>query len=165
MEKGYFVSRAVKHLLRWFICCRLHFRSGLSFVFQAPNSMKSVLQSFWLLTVAFGDLIVVILASVLPQMGVVSHAIYCSDYEIKQTISFLYETNVMPVLKLKVEKSIILTLKETLIQSLTDLGLGTLDSVPFALSRPFFAPRGWGELTRQETLTSPALSDFLLQCL
>jgi len=39
---------------------------------QAPTSMKSVLQSFWLLTVAFGDLIVVILASVLPAMGVVS---------------------------------------------------------------------------------------------
>ena len=35
--------------------------------------MKSVLQSFWLLTVAFGDLIVVILASVLPVIGVVSH--------------------------------------------------------------------------------------------
>ena len=44
----------------------------LSFLFQAPASMKSVLQSFWLLTVAFGDLIVVILASVLPAMGVVS---------------------------------------------------------------------------------------------
>ena len=45
----------------------------MSYMFQAPASMKSVLQSFWLLTVAFGDLIVVILASVLPAMGVVSH--------------------------------------------------------------------------------------------
>ena len=44
-------------------------------VFQAPASMKSVLQSFWLLTVAFGDLIVVILASVLPAIGVVSYVI------------------------------------------------------------------------------------------
>lgn len=45
--------------------------TGLGFAYsQAPTSMKSVLQSFWLLTVAFGDLIVVILASVLPAMGV-----------------------------------------------------------------------------------------------
>ena len=41
--------------------------------------MKSVLQSFWLLTVAFGDLIVVILASVLPAMGVVSHTSHRTD--------------------------------------------------------------------------------------
>lgn len=33
--------------------------------------MKSVLQSFWLLTVAFGDLIVVILSSAKPVNGVV----------------------------------------------------------------------------------------------
>lgn len=38
--------------------------------------MKSVLQSFWLLTVAFGDLIVVILASVMPALGVVSNLIF-----------------------------------------------------------------------------------------
>lgn len=45
--------------------------TGLGFAYsQAPASMKSVLQSFWLLTVAFGDLIVVILASVLPAIGV-----------------------------------------------------------------------------------------------
>lgn len=44
--------------------------------FQAPSSMKSVLQSFWLLTVAFGDLIVVILASVMPALGVVSNLIF-----------------------------------------------------------------------------------------
>ena len=34
--------------------------------------MKSVLQSFWLLTVAFGDLLVVILSSAKPVEGVVS---------------------------------------------------------------------------------------------
>ena len=56
-------------------------------MFQAPASMKSVLQSFWLLTVAFGDLIVVILASVLPTMGVVSHS---TGYEAK-VIFCLYE--------------------------------------------------------------------------
>ncbi|XP_078369517.1 solute carrier family 15 member 2-like isoform X1 [Oculina patagonica] len=45
--------------------------TGLGFAYsQAPNSMKSVLQSFWLLTVAGGDLIVVILSSVMPQIGV-----------------------------------------------------------------------------------------------
>lgn len=33
-----------------------------SFMFQAPVSMKSVLQAGWLLTVAFGNLIVVIIA-------------------------------------------------------------------------------------------------------
>lgn len=45
--------------------------TGLGFAYsQAPSSMKSVLQSFWLLTVAFGDLIVVILASVTPVKGV-----------------------------------------------------------------------------------------------
>lgn len=38
--------------------------------------MKSILQSFWLLTVAFGDLIVVILASVMPALGVVSNLIF-----------------------------------------------------------------------------------------
>ena len=53
----------------------------MPFLFQAPSSMKSVLQSFWLLTVAFGDLIVVILASVLPAMGVVSHTSHPTDYE------------------------------------------------------------------------------------
>jgi dipeptide/tripeptide permease len=37
--------------------------SGLSFAYsQAPASMKSVLQSLWLMTVAFGNLIVVIVA-------------------------------------------------------------------------------------------------------
>jgi hypothetical protein len=37
--------------------------SGLSFAYsQAPESMKSVLQAAWLLTVAFGNLIVVIIA-------------------------------------------------------------------------------------------------------
>ncbi|XP_048583629.1 solute carrier family 15 member 2 isoform X2 [Nematostella vectensis] len=45
--------------------------TGLGFAYsQAPNSMKSVLQSFWLLTVAFGDLIVVILSSAKPVKGV-----------------------------------------------------------------------------------------------
>ena len=43
--------------------------------------MKSVLQSFWLLTVAFGDLIVVILASVLPAMGVVSQSSHRTEFE------------------------------------------------------------------------------------
>ena len=55
------------------------FITMMSFLFQAPTSMKSVLQSFWLLTVAFGDLIVVILASVLPAMGVVSYASHQTD--------------------------------------------------------------------------------------
>lgn len=50
------------------------FVNVLYFLFQAPNSMKSVLQSFWLLTVAGGDLIVVILSSVMPAIGVVSEA-------------------------------------------------------------------------------------------
>jgi len=45
--------------------------TGLGFAYsQAPTSMKSVLQSFWLLTVAFGDLIVVILAAAPPVKGV-----------------------------------------------------------------------------------------------
>ncbi|XP_031564525.1 solute carrier family 15 member 2-like isoform X2 [Actinia tenebrosa] len=45
--------------------------TGLGFAYsQAPASMKSVLQSFWLLTVAFGDLIVVILSSAKPVRGV-----------------------------------------------------------------------------------------------
>lgn len=33
-----------------------------SFLFQAPDSMKSVLQAAWLLTVAFGNLIVIVVA-------------------------------------------------------------------------------------------------------
>ena len=33
-------------------------------VFQAPESMKSVMQAVWLLTTAFGDVIVVIVAGV-----------------------------------------------------------------------------------------------------
>ncbi|XP_064646491.1 solute carrier family 15 member 2-like isoform X2 [Lineus longissimus] len=37
--------------------------TGLSFSYaEAPNSMKSVLQAFWLMTVAFGNLIVLLLA-------------------------------------------------------------------------------------------------------
>lgn len=37
--------------------------TGLEFAYsQAPNSMKSVLQSFWLLTTALGNIIVIILA-------------------------------------------------------------------------------------------------------
>ena len=55
----------------------------MSFLPQAPSSMKSVLQSFWLLTVAFGDLIVVILASVLPAMGVVSQSSHRTDCKAK----------------------------------------------------------------------------------
>lgn len=39
--------------------------TGLEFAFtQAPSSMKSLLQACWLLTVAFGNLIVVIVAEV-----------------------------------------------------------------------------------------------------
>eukprot|EP00794_Sanderia_malayensis_P009717 gene9717-10707_t len=45
--------------------------TGLEFAYsQAPASMKSVLQACWLLTVAFGDLIVVILSEVKPVKGV-----------------------------------------------------------------------------------------------
>ena len=62
----------------------------MSFLSQAPASMKSVLQSFWLLTVAFGDLIVVILASVLPAMGVVSQSNHRTDWVAKEFLS-LYE--------------------------------------------------------------------------
>ena len=62
----------------------------MSFLSQAPSSMKSVLQSFWLLTVAFGDLIVVILASVLPAMGVVSQSSHRTDCEATSFLS-LYE--------------------------------------------------------------------------
>ena len=47
-----------------------------SFTLQAPASMKSVLQSFWLLTVAFGDLIVIVLTSVKPVKGVVRYIYY-----------------------------------------------------------------------------------------
>lgn len=37
--------------------------SGLSFAYaEAPQSMKSVISATWLLTVAFGNLIVVIIA-------------------------------------------------------------------------------------------------------
>lgn len=37
--------------------------TGLEFSFtQAPSSMKSVLQAFWLLTVTFGNLLVVVIA-------------------------------------------------------------------------------------------------------
>ncbi|KAL3854874.1 hypothetical protein ACJMK2_014110 [Sinanodonta woodiana] len=39
--------------------------TGLSFSYsQAPDSMKSVVQSFWLLTVSFGDLVVIIVANI-----------------------------------------------------------------------------------------------------
>lgn len=39
--------------------------TGLEFSFtQAPSSMKSVLQAFWLLTVTFGNIFVVIIAKV-----------------------------------------------------------------------------------------------------
>lgn len=45
--------------------------TGLGFAYsQAPASMKSVLQSFWLLTITFGDLLVIILTSVKPVKGV-----------------------------------------------------------------------------------------------
>lgn len=46
--------------------------TGLEFAYsQAPQSMKSVIQSLWLLTTAFGDLIVMILAVAKPVEGVV----------------------------------------------------------------------------------------------
>ncbi|KAK3578075.1 hypothetical protein CHS0354_032726 [Potamilus streckersoni] len=39
--------------------------TGLAFSYsQAPDSMKSVVQSFWLLTVSFGDLVVIIVANI-----------------------------------------------------------------------------------------------------
>lgn len=39
--------------------------TGLEFAFtQAPSSMKSVLQAFWLLTVTFGNIFVVIIAKI-----------------------------------------------------------------------------------------------------
>lgn len=41
--------------------------TGLEFAYsQAPLSMKSVLQACWLLTTAFGNLIVVIVESIEP---------------------------------------------------------------------------------------------------
>lgn len=41
--------------------------TGLEFAYsQAPTSMKSVLQACWLLTTAFGNLIVVIIESAEP---------------------------------------------------------------------------------------------------
>lgn len=43
---------------------------------QAPPSMKSVLQACWLVTTAFGDLIVVILSLSKPVDGVVSYLLY-----------------------------------------------------------------------------------------
>jgi solute carrier family 15 (oligopeptide transporter), member 1 len=37
--------------------------TGLQFSFeQAPESMKSVLQGFWMLTIAFGNLLVIIIS-------------------------------------------------------------------------------------------------------
>ncbi|XP_065059482.1 solute carrier family 15 member 1-like isoform X1 [Rhopilema esculentum] len=45
--------------------------TGLEFAYsQAPHSMKSVLQACWLLTVAFGDLLVVIFSEAKPVTGV-----------------------------------------------------------------------------------------------
>ena len=39
------------------------FIAGLEFSYsQAPSSMKSVLQAYWLLTVAFGNIIVIVVA-------------------------------------------------------------------------------------------------------
>lgn len=52
--------------------------TGLEFAYsQAPTSMKSVLQACWLLTTAFGNLIVVIVESIEPfhdQVRLESHS-------------------------------------------------------------------------------------------
>ena len=46
--------------------------TGLEFSYsQAPKSMKSVLQAFWMLSVAFGDLVVVLISVINPVDGVV----------------------------------------------------------------------------------------------
>ena len=46
------------------VLCHLYIDSVWSDVCQAPESMKSVVQAAWLLTTAFGDVIVVIVAGV-----------------------------------------------------------------------------------------------------
>lgn len=53
-------------------------------ILQAPTSMKSVLQACWLVTTAFGDLIVVILSLSKPVDGVVS-------FLYNNTLCFLYD--------------------------------------------------------------------------
>ena len=62
--------------------------------------MKSVLQSFWLLTVAFGDLIVVILASVMPALGVVSNLIFAMQWNPQNSHSSLSlpNTKLLPLI-------------------------------------------------------------------
>ena len=49
--------------------------TGLEFAFrEAAPEMKSMIMSFWLLTVAFGDLLVVVITKLLPGTGANAHA-------------------------------------------------------------------------------------------
>jgi POT family proton-dependent oligopeptide transporter len=49
--------------------------TGLEFAFrEAAPEMKSLIMSFWLLTVAFGDLLVVAITELLPGAGANAHA-------------------------------------------------------------------------------------------
>src|SRR5437016_12380828 len=49
--------------------------TGLEFAFtQAAPEMKSTIMSFWLLTVAFGDLLVVAITKFLPGSGATAHS-------------------------------------------------------------------------------------------
>jgi POT family proton-dependent oligopeptide transporter len=49
--------------------------TGLEFAFrEAAPEMKSLIMSFWLLTVAFGDLLVVAITELLPGTGAAAHA-------------------------------------------------------------------------------------------
>jgi hypothetical protein len=62
---GYQINFAIQFIQYFIItCAEIMFSiSGLTFAYsQAPESMKSILQAAWLLTVAFGNLIVVIIA-------------------------------------------------------------------------------------------------------
>lgn len=57
--------------------------TGLEFSYsQAPSSMKSVMQACWLLTTAFGNLIVIIIEAVEPFEHYVSCVITCMGTEL-----------------------------------------------------------------------------------
>lgn len=63
--------------------------TGLGFAYsQAPSSMKSVLQSFWLLTVAFGDLVVMILSLANPVKGIEKEMFMYSGVMVVITVIF-----------------------------------------------------------------------------
>lgn len=73
--------------------------TGLEFSYsQAPKSMKSVLQACWLLTMAFGNLIIVIIAD-LPIFAKQSHEFFffgglmIVDIAIFSIVAYFYVPN------------------------------------------------------------------------